>query len=239
MPLRFWVHRLTSNDGGNPKGSIDASSVEHSLLKVAKDVLRAKPEVLEYDAVAEQRFLSSELIDHGRLRQGWGVPGLSLKRETDFLNNFVIAMRRYWNSIPEDLLTALRARDVWDDTADLMVLFNGSYRRAAGRFAILFRMIQMNRGDLVFVPNVPKPGHSFAVCRIVGASYEFEERTGPAIRTWERDFGHLRQVTDVRVFDYGPKTLPTGAFGTPYRHAIDRGSARVEEFEKFAKRLYS
>lgn len=236
MTLKFWVHRLSSNDGGHPKGAVNAGSVERSLLKVAKEVLRAKPEVLDYDAAAEQRFLSSELIDHGRLRQGWGVPGLSLKRESDFLNNFVIAMRRYWNSIPENVLTALRERDAWDDTAELMALFIDSYRRAAGRFTILFRMVQMNRGDVVFVPNVPDQGRSFTACRIAGASYEFEERTGPATQTWERDFGHLRHVAGVRVFEYGPETLPTGAFGRPYLHAIDKGSARVEQFEEFVKR---
>ena len=236
MALRFWVHRLSSNDGGHPRGSVNAESVERSLLNVAKEVLRAKPEVLDYDAAAEQRFLSSELIDHGRLRQGWGVPGLSLKRETDFLNNFVIAMRKHWNSIPEDILIALRERDVWDDTADLMALFYDSYRRAAGRFTILSRMIQMNRGDIVFIPNVPEHSRSFTVCRIAGASYEFEERSGPAVQTWERDFGHLRHVTEVKVFDYGPDTLPTGVFGSPYLHAIDKGSTRVEQFEEFVRR---
>jgi hypothetical protein len=94
-------------------------------------------------------------------------------------------------------------------------------------------MIQMNRGDIVFVPNVPVHGQSFTVCRIADAGYEFEERTGPATQGWERDFGHLRHVKDVKVFEYGPATLPTGAFGPPYLHAIDKGSARSATFEQF------
>jgi hypothetical protein len=137
MAFTFWVHRLSTKDGRDPKGAVDVSSVERSLVRVAKEVLRAKPEILRYDAIDEQRFLVSELIEHGRLRQGWGVPGLSLKRETEFLNNFVIAMRKYWNSIPDNVLSALRALDVWDDTAELMALFSESYRSAAGRFIIL------------------------------------------------------------------------------------------------------
>ena len=106
-------------------------------------------------------------------------------------------------------------------------------RQAAGRYSILHRMVQMNRGDVVFVPRMPDD-RSFVVARVAGPGYEFEDRSGqPA--TWRRDFGHIRRVRDVRVYPYAPDTLLPGQFGAPYLHAVDPVSARQQVFARFLR----
>jgi len=73
----------------------------------------------------------------------------------------------------------------------------------------------------------------------VADNYTFEDRSAVA-RTyaWEHDFGHCRKVRDVRVFQHGQGTLPAGIFGTPYKHAIDKVSARKTAFESFLLEHY-
>ncbi len=55
---------------------------------------------------------------------------------------------------------------------------------------------------------------------------------------WEVDFGHRRRVRDVRKFEYGVETLPSSMFGAPYRHAIDKVSARESQLRTFIERHY-
>jgi hypothetical protein len=115
----------------------------------------------------------------------------------------------------------------------LLAALHAFLRQAAGRYSILHRMVQMNRGDVVFIPRMPDAG-SFAVARVASPEYEFEDRSGqPA--TWRRDFGHIRRVQDVRVYPYAPDTLLPGQFGAPYRHAVDPVSARQQVFACFLR----
>jgi hypothetical protein len=225
--MQTWVHRLSTSKGGEPAGALPEREFE--MFRALREIKRPAPPALPDGEEGALAFLISELVDHGRLRQGWGAPGLDLTKLT-FHDNFVIAMRKYWNSIPESTIEELRARDVWDD-GELIGLLDVCYREAEGRYKILRRMLQMGRGDIVFVPNLPDQG--FAVARIAG-NYTFEDRSAVArTSAWAHDFGHCRQVRDVRLFRHGPSTLPTGIFGAPYKNAIDKVSARKAAFEAF------
>jgi hypothetical protein len=232
--MQTWVHRLSISKGGDPAGALPDREFE--VFRALREIKRPAPAALPDGDDGALAFLVSELVEHGRLRQGWGTPGLDLTKLT-FHDNFVIAMRRYWNSIPESTIEELRARDVWDD-GELFGLLESCYREAEGRYKILGRMLKMGRGDIVFIPNIPDRGQSFAVARIDG-NYTFEDRSA-AVRSfaWEHDFGHYRKVRDVQVFQHGPATLPTGIFGAPYRHAIDKVSARKAAFEAFLSAHY-
>jgi hypothetical protein len=230
--MQTWVHRFSTSKGTDPATALPEREFE--MFRALREIKRPAPAALPDGEEAAQAFLVSELVDHGRLRQAWGTPGLDLTKLT-FHDNFVIAMRKYWNVIPESTIEELRSRDVWDD-GELIGLLDTCYREAEGRFKVLKRMLQMGRGDVVFVPGLP--GQSFAVARIDG-NYTFEDRSSVArSQSWDHDFGHCRKVKDVKTFKHGPDTLPAGIFGAPYKHAIDKVSARKAAFEAFLSAQY-
>jgi hypothetical protein len=222
--MQLWVHRLSVSAGGDPAGSIPDRSLD--AHRVLREILKPSLNLVDERAGARE-FLLKELFDHGRLRQGWGVPGLDL-RKMSFHDNFVIAMRRYWDSIPEETLNSLKARPSFDD-GELFGILEAAYREAEGRYKILTRMQRMARGDIVFLPNIPEEGIQFSIATISDAGYTFDERNGgPGAKLCEFDFGHRRNVSDVRSFKYSSATLPSSIFGSPYRHAIDRVSEKHE-----------
>lgn len=213
--MTIWVNRLSTARSGAPEAAIDADEERRSLVKVAAEVLRCRPEVLDADDKGAIAFLSRELTKEGRLRQGWGVPGLRLTSNPDFLANFVIAMRKHWGELDDEVIVRLKEAP---SLADLFPLLEGFLRRANGRFKILFGLTQMRPGDTVLVPNVPDRRNVFAVATIAGL-YSFEERTALASTWWQRDFGHTVPITDVRFFDYSEGTLlPTDL--SSYRRAV-------------------
>jgi len=230
--VRLWVHRLSVSEGGDPAAAVDELTFD--LHRVLREI-RKTPLAINDDRSGARECLVSELIEHGRMRQGWGVPGLDLRKRA-FHDNFVIAIRKYWNAIPQSTIDALEARDAWDD-GELFGILESAYREAEGRHRILRRMQEMSRGDVVFLPNIPHDGSTFTVARIADAGYEFRERN-PGDRgrmMWEFDFGHVRTVRDVRTYPYGAETLRASMFGTPYRHAVDKVSARAEALESFLR----
>ena len=91
-------------------------------------------------------WLHEELRD-GRLRQGWGVPGLSLIAGHDKPVD-----KREWEA-------AYRERTGWGDPSPK-------------RFAILNRMLELDDGDIVVMPKMPS-WDRFTVARVSGR-YRFE-----------------------------------------------------------------
>ena len=118
----------------------------------------------------ETAWLYKELVD-GRLRQGWGAPGLSLTTGHD-----TPVDKREWEA-------AYRERTVWG---------NPSPRR----FAILNRMLELDDGDIVVMPKMPA-WNRFTVARVSGR-YRFEVARGhddfghivPVYRESVRTFAH-------------------------------------------------
>jgi hypothetical protein len=91
----------------------------------------------------------------------------------------------------------------------------------------------------VFLPNVPEHGATFTVVRIADREYRFDDRRNDhAKATWQIDFGHRREVRDVRTFRSGSETLDRGVFRAPYLHAIDAVTARDGELRAFIERQY-
>lgn len=229
LAKNFWVHRFSDSAGDEPSGAVELEDIQDNLVEVAHQVLRGAQELLPGDEEGARAFLRTELFEHGRLRQGWGVPGLDVRKEPVFLKNYVIALRKRWNAIPADLLAELHGKTSLED---LFSLLAKPFREAKGRYKILARMNAMSRHDVVFLPDVPDD-QSFTVARIDDAMYQFEDRSGPATNYWDRDYGHLRLVRDVKTFPYASKTLPPGVFKAPYVHAIDQVKARKKVFEEF------
>ena len=115
-------------------------------------------------------WLRGELAE-GRLRQGWGAPGLSL---TSAAGNPV--EKADWEA-------AHRRWANWGDPSPR-------------RYAILRRMLELDRGDIVVVPKMPA-WNQFTIARASGR-YRFELADG------REDFGHLIPVDpdSVRTFVY-------------------------------------
>ena len=90
-------------------------------------------------------WLHKELTE-GRLRQGWGAPGFSLKTADD---------RRIGKTQWEETYRAH-----WGEYPSTM------------RFAILTRMLDMKYGDVVVVPKMPE-WEQFTIARVSGG-YRFE-----------------------------------------------------------------
>ena len=91
-------------------------------------------------------WLFEELVD-GRLRQGWGAPGLDLRAA-----NGALIDKRKWES-------AYREGTDWGEASPR-------------RFAVLSRMLELDDGDIVVMPKMPA-WDQFTVARVSGR-YRFE-----------------------------------------------------------------
>ena len=119
---------------------------------------------------AGNAWLHEELLD-GRLRQGWGVPGLSLITE-----HGTPVDKREWEA-------AYRERTDWGDPSQK-------------RFAILNRMLKLDDGNIIVMPKMPA-WNQFTVARVSGC-YQFEVAHGrddfghivPVYRNSVRSFTH-------------------------------------------------
>ena len=133
--------------------------------------------VILFRAYKKTLWLYEEL-DEGRLRQGWGACGLSLKRadgrrvaKVEWDNQYgIVAARKKTLDQP------------WDAPRP-------------DRFKKLCRMLELKYGDVVVVPKMPQK-RQFTIAR-VGGCYRFQVGKGD-------DFGHIVPVCRERVctFDY-------------------------------------
>ena len=131
--------------------------------------VRANPDwFIVFRMDANDGWLYSELKE-GRLRQGWGPPGLDLTRDGERVDK-------------ADWEAAHRKID-WGDPSPK-------------RFAILSRMLDVGRRDIVVIPKMPG-WNQFSIARVSG-EYRFEVADG------RDDFGHIVPVDpdSVRTFNY-------------------------------------
>ena len=106
-------------------------------------------------------FVQDEL-QQGRLRQGWSPPGTSLLNADGSERN-----KEEWTQAYES---------AWDESPSRM------------RHGILRRMLDMNKGDLIFIPKAPEYGY-FTIA-------EVEESRG---YRFENPYGHIIPVKNLRV----------------------------------------
>ncbi|MCY4305535.1 MAG: restriction endonuclease [Aestuariivita sp.] len=109
-------------------------------------------------------------ITQGRLRQGWGADGLSLISRT---------------GTPVDKLRwEKKYLEVWRE------------QPSSQRFAILSRMLDLKKEDIVVIPKMPE-WNEFTIARVSG-KYHFE------VDTDRKDFGHIIPIdsNSIRTFNY-------------------------------------
>src|SRR5438309_221947 len=131
---------------------------------------RGEREPLDYNAPADGfatdlYFYIDEAYHGGRLRQGWGVPELSLthpngvaKAPEDWMMDYLFAIWKYWSEIEIQMFRG---------SASAIGARLAPYaRQASGRYSILNRMLRMSVGDIIFVPAtsaVPGEEQDFSV----------------------------------------------------------------------------
>lgn len=235
--MRMWVFRHAGFEGGSPRGTYDAEAAATWLDPMILRFFNEHQEVLDYSAPVPPHpgpaeFFFAELFERNTLRQGWGVPGLDVRRLHDtFIPNYVVAAWKYWGV--EGPAEAARRHSRNRDR--LLSSLDPYFRRASGRYTILCRMNKMSVGGLVFVPKAMSDGghgRGFTVARIAGP-YHFEDREGQRRGTWAKDYGHLRPVKDLRSYEYSGDTLTATHFRS-YRAAISEVASDHVLFRLFA-----
>jgi hypothetical protein len=234
--MAMWVHRLSRGvSGGQPTVPCNAPL---DLAKIESAINASRQTRLTYPTHQVRNFLMSELFAHGRLRQGWGAPGLDLTLpDPEWIENYLLAAWVYWDERP---------------TPD----------EALGRKRILDAMTQMAVGDIVFLPNcganalmakhydkfenqaitddenlvrAPEDDQHFTVVTIA-EPYRFEDRSHqPA--TWKRDFGHVLGIRNAKAYAYAANNLLKATFSAPYRHAVDPVHERHTRYATMAQFL--
>ena len=120
------------------------------------------------------RWLYDEL-KKGRLRQGWGAPGFGLRTKDE-----VQVEKQDWEQA---------YIDHWQE------------KPSKFRYAILSRMLDLGRGDIVVIPKMPRWNQFTVAC--VAAGYRFEHESDRDDFRHD-DFRHIVELDpqSIRTFDY-------------------------------------
>jgi hypothetical protein len=201
----LWVFRKAGHTPGAPQSGYDVDAFHARIGELIHRILQARSrgeqDFLRYGLAAnafrnEVDFVVHELFKEFRLRQGWGVPELSLTRtngvakaKEDWISDYLFAQWKYWSELEADTLTGTVAKIAERLDADA--------RRASGRYSILEKMLRMSVGDLVLIPRTTESWqdeNGFTVAEIA-EKYRFENRIKEGAGTWCRDFGHILIVS--------------------------------------------
>lgn len=118
-------------------------------------------------------------LKSGRLRQGWGVPGMSVLNE----NGGPIGKFQWEANYRE------AAEKAWGPN---------NREPSQRRYSALAKMCHLRKGDIVVIPKLPKWGQ-FSIARVTG-EYYFADHDEQDVRA---DFGHVIPVDadSVRIFN--------------------------------------
>lgn len=236
---KLWVFRQAGPLGGAPIGSYDPVALHEQLPELIRRITGGeRPEPLRYDVPVGQYANSTSFViqelRRGRLRQGWGVPGLNLSLERGrWILNYIFGAWKYWEGLADD-----KFRGALPEIERRL----GSYaRQASGRYNVLLRMCRMGLDDVVFVPRTAANDdhqNSFTVA-VVAGPYSFEDRSQEQPHAWAKDFGHRRLVNRVQSYRYSPDTLLSLEF-QPFRYAVNGpiGGKAAQRLEAFLSRHY-
>ena len=234
--MTLFVSKLSIGNAGNPigkeiydrpcelynKDAIDFEEDEVEIIESDEVVVIVDDEVLEdyteddeceeYDELFKD-FLINEFRE-GKLRQGWGhkYGGHTMDLQ-DGEGSF------------RDENGRIQPTPKW--VCDAMHLYDWSQKEAVGRFRILSILLDMEDGDIVFVPNIPS-NDMFCVAT-VGGGYEFE------LMDEYDGHGHIIHVKNVKEYTYGDDTIPKKLWSFP--PAVIR-IRKDDKFKTFLEKSY-
>jgi hypothetical protein len=212
-PRRLWVFRTYKKHvyKGDPS-TICQDRI--NMERVRATVEEIGPISIDYTGAPD--WINEEL-NQGRLRQGWGNIGLDLRLPTqEWVENFLIDCCIFWGE----------------------KLGDSNCEDAIGRTRILGDMLNMNIGDIVFVPRTPTDDY-FTV-GTVSKPYQFDNT-----QRYANDFrGDFRHVIELDNLGKSPNSVfpVKGIFGAPFMHAIewiDPNYQTYRFFEYYANVIYA
>jgi phage pi2 protein 07 len=190
--VSIWISRLTLGSGGNE----GTCSINIDRKKIKKEILDFKSKVEPIKLDSYEQITLSELVNElndGRLRQGWGLTCENLnadlrgKNEEEWVINYI---KLKWKIFSEEV------------KCDYV----------CGRYKILSKMLNINQGDVIFIPNIPND-EWFTVATVT-SGYEFKAR-----KNWN-NFGHVINVEKIQPFKY--HEIFNKLFFNPYRRAVSK-----------------
>lgn len=205
--MNMFVFRRTKGEGGrDPVGSCPTY---FNIKKLEKDIRSSK--IIHIKNGDEVQYILDEL-HNGRLRQGWGFsnPDLDLNLpDNEWAEHFALGSYKYWG------------RPLSKDIC----------KYAMGRKNILNNMLDMQKGDIIFLPKTPDNNH-FKVTT-VKKRYKFDNDIVVPEDDFRNDFRHLIGVEKTITFQYSKSTLESGVFSAPFLHAIDPINPDYETYQLF------
>lgn len=191
-PRRLWVFRTCKKHVY--KGDPSTTCQYHiNMERVRYVVDRIEPIPINYTGAPN--WINNELFQ-GRLRQGWGAIGLDLRLPTDeWVENFLIDCCIFWGE----------------------KLGESNCEDAIGRKRILNYMLNMNIGDIVFIPKTPT--NDYFIVGTVSKQYQFDNTEYNEI-DFRIDFRH---IIELESLGQSPNSIfpVKGIFGPPFMHAIE------------------
>lgn len=139
----MWVFRLSVEKSGSPKSTVCPLVDVQSTREYRRNVLPIKlkeyyEENEEIEEVSNDEIFSilkSELFEHGRLRQGWGLKFGTISLD---LNQ----PGKIW------IESFMKIIDIGENEKEETI----PQENACGRWNILKRMTKMEKDDIVFIP---------------------------------------------------------------------------------------
>lgn len=219
----MFVFRIAKgNDGGLFDGECPVNFKHDFENEIVGELKQTKLGQIPYGANNYIDFLHRELWNSGKLRQGWGCEGLDLidvkNSEEDknrWIRNYVIALKKYWNTDPLDPING----------------YSKNYtpcNEASGRMKMLAEvLLEAKPHDIIFIPKHSFENHHddncFTVCEIIGRYY-FD------VHPNYKDFGHTIIVRNLKTFRYGEK----GIVGTDFLGQHQKGVSTIKPYyEKY------
>jgi hypothetical protein len=212
-PRRLWIFRTYKKHvyEGEPS-TICQYPINTERVQAVVEAI--EPMTIDYTGATN--WIIEELYQ-GRLRQGWGTIGLDLRLPTpEWVENFLIDCCIFWGE----------------------KLGESNCEDAIGRKRILTDMLNMNIGDIVFVPRTPTD--DYFIVGTVSKQYQFDNTQQSAV-DFRNDFRH---VIELENLGKSPNSVfpVKGIFGAPFMHAIewiDPNYQAYRFFEYYANVIYA
>jgi len=203
-PRRLWVFRTHKKHEYKGEPST-ICQYDIDIERIITTINEIRPMTIDYTGAID--WIDKELYQ-GRLRQGWGTPGLHLRLPTEeWIENFLIDCVIFWGE----------------------KLGESNCEDAIGRMKILGDMLNMNIGDIVFVPKTPT-NDRFIVGTVSKPYYfDYTERFGNDFRN---DFRHVIELENLGESPNSVFPIPS-IFGPPFRHAIDWINPNYKTYQFF------
>jgi len=215
--MRIFIFRIAK---GKPGGIVESScpiGFEKKKDELRKVVSNTQQGLIPYETNGYKDYLNKELWQNNKLRQGWGIPGLDLRKGIDnWIENYLIGLRKYWDVSLEEMQAYEPCKE------------------AAGRFDMFESTIScVEKGDIIIIPTHSRENYhdknKFTVAT-VSDNYYFD------LNEKYNDFGHVIPVIKQKSIFYNDLVKPTDFTGY-YQRAVTEVKSSYKIYDSIIKIL--